>query len=267
MSSLSPSLHGAPASSANHSNPLIHGWENIWPPYKLGTPESPSGFDIDILSATCAEAGLALVHTRERHWSDLLLMNKLGRIDLSSGTSWSKERESYAWFIGPYRDEVVGIYVRKKDLSRFSLSRIEDLAEQPFKLGINQGFSYGGRLNELITTLGTKAIAVDDKVTKDISFLNRRKLMAGRIDGYVGYPIEQLVANSDLEFGDEIELLPSTLVSTGGVYFMLSKKNHDKATADRLQQALDRIMSNGVYEEILKGYDERYALKGMLNPL
>ncbi|MCP4021828.1 MAG: amino acid ABC transporter substrate-binding protein, partial [Desulfobacteraceae bacterium] len=69
---------------AQCDRPLINGWIGAWEPFILGTPDNPSGLDVEILEAIVAKAGCTLQHTKETPWNRHLALIESGKIDLAT---------------------------------------------------------------------------------------------------------------------------------------------------------------------------------------
>jgi len=98
------------------------------------------------------------------------------------------------------------------------------------------------------------------EVENGTNIINRRKLISGRIDGYLGYPIDEILSLKGTEFEGKLEMHPMSLIKTGGLYFMLSKKANSQKTADKLQNSLEKIKTDGTYQEILQKYSKKYGI-------
>jgi len=78
---------------------------DAWEPYHyLGQGQQPQGLDIEILQTLAAELNCEL-SLQQDTWAALLRKLQSGELDILPGASISTERERYAWFSRPYRQE------------------------------------------------------------------------------------------------------------------------------------------------------------------
>ena len=90
---------------------LAVGWE-LWYPYQYRNKQQQlAGLDFDIFNAVVKEAGLNVTYT-ELPWKRHLHYIKTGQIDIAMGSSYTKEREQYAYFTEPYRQEIIKLFVK-----------------------------------------------------------------------------------------------------------------------------------------------------------
>ena len=235
-------------------------WMGLWEPFNLGSPSAPQGLDLEILDAIITEAGCNLVYSATYFpWARHIRMIESGETDLITAAGKTPEREKFSYLIGPYRSEHVGLYVLKKDIKKHPIQEPNDLLTQEFTLGTFIGYNYGSELNRVIKQLGSKNQAIPEREELP-NRANYLKLKTKRIDGYLGYPVVETLDLKTMGFDDEIVLHPMHLVKTGDIYILLSKKSNTLEMANTLQNSLERIKSNGVYDTILKKYSERYNI-------
>ena len=240
---------------ADCNKELINGWGGNWEPFIMGSHDKPSGLDMDILDAVVKTAGCTWKNTKtEIPWARHMAWIKSGELDLATAASWTQERAEFAYFTKPYRNEYIAIFIRKSDLQKYASLSLQELASSPFKVGSELGNTYGGVMNSLLKTMGEHVEYVNNNEQ------NILKLKGGRIDGYLGYiPFDSIeIKEKGLE--KEIVILPSSLINTGNVHFMLSKKNNSKEIFRALNEALAEIKSNGTYDKIIKKYSQEYGV-------
>ncbi len=121
------------------------------PPYSSMDAEGkPVGLDIEYLEAILQQAGCSPAHYIEQPWvlalSDLII----GERDLLLNSSRSAERESFAWFLGPYRSDELALFVRKGEVARYPLKRLDDIVQYQMRLGVVDGYIYGTEFTDVL---------------------------------------------------------------------------------------------------------------------
>ncbi len=236
---------------------LVNGWaEEEWIPFILGTPTNASGLDMEILAAVVSGAGCTLKHTdKETPWKRHLNFIEKGKLDLASGASFTEERAKYAYFIGPYRAEYLALFVKKGNAAKYKISKFSDIESMDFKIGIDLGATYGPEVDAVLKKIGARSQPIHN------SELNRKKVLKGRIDGYLSYlPDEPMVLKKE-KWGIGIEMHPMPLINTGDIYIMLSKKANSKEISDALQASLDKMKTDGTLNTIFKKYSKKYGVE------
>jgi ABC-type amino acid transport substrate-binding protein len=240
--------------TAEEKTELTSPWGGEWLPFwEMGADSTPTGFDIDIMKAVVKEAGFTLNFTLvEMPWKRQLYSIENGVIDIIVSATRKKEREQYAYFLGPYRQETVALYARIGESGNYSIDKIEDLLKYSnIRIGANQGVVYGDRIDSVLFQLGTKVQRVADYKKK-----NRLKLKAKRVDFFLGYPlVEELVKDS------AIEQHPMPPVIVDDIYMMVSKKSCSPEVFDALKVSFDTIKANGVYDSIVDFYSKKYGIE------
>jgi len=240
---------------ANCNKELVNGWGGDWPPFITGSYDKPSGLDMDILNAIVNAAGCSWKNTEsEIPWARHMSWIESGELDLATAVTWTQERSDFAYFTKPYRNEYVAIFIRKIDAEKYSKLSLQELSKSSFKIGSERGNNYGDAMNSLLKKMEEQV----EYVTDDEQ--NMLKLQSKRIDGYLGYLPSTAMLINEKGLKQEIVALPQSLVSTGAVHIILSKKNNSLETFQALDNALTEIKSNGVYDNIIKKYSEKYGV-------
>ena len=235
--------------------PLVAGWNGYWPPFTLGTPLEPSGLSLEILAEMMKRVGCQLKFTETEHpWKRQLNLLEHGNLDLLYGATETEERSKYAYFTEPYRNEFVTLFVRKGEVGKYNINKVEDFITENIRIGVERGVSYGPRVNAVIKEMEKKAEYISDIKQ------NRAKLLAKRFYGYLGFLPDEPLALLDDELNDKIEPHPMEIAISGNIRFMLSKKSTSKELATQLNEALDGMKNDGTYEKIVKKYSDKYKI-------
>lgn len=228
---------------------LTSSWDP-WEPYQYQIGDALTGLDVELAQAILKQAGCDVTF-KKRPWARALKEVEEGSIDFLTGASINPERQQYANFSAPYRDETMVLLVREGDTAKFALQKLSDVANTEFRLGAVRDFYYGEEYKQLM---------LDENFRKKVSIVpsdaqNLKKLLSGRADGilidrYTGpFLARQEGGNS------KVEQHP-VKVSSSDIYLMFSKKSVDPALIEKINTALATVKSNGTYQAILNRYLE-----------
>ena len=118
-----------------------------------------------------------------------------------------------------------------------------------FKLGVSRGVYNGETFKNMMSN---PAFA---KLTQIVSkeSINPKKLVKGRINGYVADAISGIQDLKDMGLQDQVEIHPFTIHSSN-VYVMLSKKSTSQETVDKFNQSLETLKTNGKQQAVISKY-------------
>jgi polar amino acid transport system substrate-binding protein len=99
-----------------------------FPPYQVPgaqAGQTPAGVDIDMASAIATQAGWPLLW-RQLPWARQLVLLQNGELDLCLAASPTPERDAYAVFTEPYRDDLTALISLNPNASIASLEALRD---------------------------------------------------------------------------------------------------------------------------------------------
>ncbi len=241
--------------AADCENELVNGWGGEWTPFIMGSPEDPSGLDIEILDAVVKKAGCRWRNTASViPWSRHLRSVESGTVDIAPAASRTEERATYAYFTLPYRTEYVAVYVLEEHYDKFAALRLDQLSTLDFRLGTVRGDVYGEQMGEFVKQLEHNLQIVDSNTQ------NLEKLQLNRIDGYIGHPPHDTIVLKRKTLPANVVMLPNSIAPTGSVHFMLSKKGVSKATFAALNKALAALEQDGTIDAIKAKYAQEFNI-------
>ncbi len=228
---------------------LSSSWEP-WEPYQYQDKETLTGLDVELVQAIFKQADCKISY-KKRPWARALKEIESGATDFVSGASLNEERQQYANFSTPYRDETMVLMVRKGEVGKYSLEKLSDIVKADFKLGIVRDFFYGDEHQKSME---------DEAYSKKVSIVNSdtanlKKLLAGRVDGILIDRYTGPFLAKQEGAGNKIELHPLK-VSSSDIFLMFSKKSVPSETIEKVNTALEAIKQNGTYQAILNRYLE-----------
>lgn len=233
---------------------LLVGWSS-WHPFSFRDEQQQlQGLDIDLLEAIFNRAGFHANYS-EMPWARVLRELEFGTIQLTMSANQTAERDLYARFTLPYRNEETVLLIRCQDKGRWQeITQLSDLLSRPdFTIGLLRDFDYGTDFRTFMQSPQMQQrLLVRLKMEPLIKLL-----LAGRIQGVVmdpmglqqlnlaGLPLDQLTTLLD------IQQTP--------VHLMLSRRTTTPQQLQRLDEAIRTLLQSPEYGQILARY--RYPLQ------
>ncbi|CAJ1842007.1 substrate-binding periplasmic protein [Aeromonas hydrophila] len=233
---------------------LLVGWSS-WHPFSFRDEQQQlQGLDIDLLEAIFNRAGFHANYS-EMPWARVLRELEFGTIQLTMSANQTAERDLYARFTLPYRNEETVLLIRRQDKGRWQeITQLSDLLSRPdFTIGLLRDFDYGTDFRTFMQSPQMQQrLLVRLKMEPLIKLL-----LAGRIQGVVmdpmglqqlnlaGLPLDQLTTLLD------IQQTP--------VRLMLSRRTTTQQQLQRLDEAIRALLQSPEYGQILARY--RYPLQ------
>ncbi|MCG8612403.1 MAG: transporter substrate-binding domain-containing protein [Pseudomonadales bacterium] len=227
---------------------LTVGWES-WEPFMYLNREGQlTGLDIELARAIGVVMKCNLVFIEipfKRH----LLELKRGKIDVASSVQYTAERAEFARYSNAYRSSGMHLIIRAGERKRYPFKSLEDVARSTLVLGSTTGYFYGNEVNALLartdTAITHEAVLSDEQ--------NVRKLIANRIDAFLGDPVVAFRVAQRFGLSKQIEVHPLPVHSTT-FYLIGSKLSVSEATMDSINMALEELEANGALRGILQQY-------------
>lgn len=221
---------------------------DAWEPYQyIAVGNKVSGLDVELVQAA-ANIMQCQLNVVQGSWLELLAMLKAGEVDFVLGASKTEEREEFAYFSEPYRQERFLLYVRK-ERPDMPYDTIEEFIKAGHKVGIVNEYYYGEDLANLYATQEYQP----QFVGAFISELNMARLLDEEIDGLLE---DSFVGASILRRkGLDKYIEPHGIsLGTSDVFVMFSKKSVNEAQVAAFNQALQQLRSNGEYQSLIDKY-------------
>lgn len=230
------------------------GWSS-WHPFSFRDEQQQlQGLDIDLLEAIFNRAGFHANYS-EMPWARVLRELEFGTIQLTMSANQTAERDLYARFTLPYRNEETVLLIRRQDKGRWQeITQLSDLLSRPdFTIGLLRDFDYG---TDFRTFMQSPQIQQRLLVRLKMEPLIKL-LLAGRIQGVVMDPmgLQQLnLAGLPL---DQLTILLD--IQQTPVHLMLSRRTTTLQQLQRLDEAIRALLQSPEYGQILARY--RYPLQ------
>ena len=216
-----------------------------YPPFTFKTPEGkPTGFDVDIANALCAEIKRKCVFV-EQVWDSMIPGLQAKKYDvIISSMSITEERQKAIDFTNKYYNTASRV-ILKKDVKYSGPASIKGK-----KIGVLKGST---QEKYAVGELKTKGVEIVSYEAQDQVYLDIR---AGRLDGLVADAVEAQGAFLDKPEGKDYALAgPDLLIPK---YFGIGagiglRKGEAKLKGD-LNKAIATIRANGTYKKINDTY-------------
>ncbi len=198
------------------------------------------GIDVEILHTAVDAIGVTLDH-RPTSWRRALLDFGAGKLDAIFQLTPTPERFDNWHMVGPLRTTQTVFMTRANS----AVDDIHDLSDlSGLIVGAVAGYTYGHAFDNDDTIF--KEPSVDD-------FTNVRKLLLGRSDIVVGgFETLKYVVN-ELNAQDKVRFLATPLVVRDR-YIAFQRTPDGYAKAQRLQEQLDLMHSEGIIPEIIQSF-------------
>ncbi|HEH9427129.1 TPA: amino acid ABC transporter substrate-binding protein [Aeromonas sobria] len=228
---------------------LVVGWVN-WQPFSYRNEQQQiRGLDIDLLNAIFQRANYQATFT-EMPWARVLHELKFGTVQLAMSANITTERQQYARFSHPYREEETAIVIRRQDAERWrGITTLDQLINTPdFHIGVLKGFDYGNTFRQLMARP-----ELQPRLQMRLRLEQLLKMLqGGRIQGFILDPHGlQEWTNKD-ELRDELHIL--LRIELTPVHLMLSKKSTTEAQLQRINLAIEQLKQSPDYQQILDRY-------------
>ena len=233
---------------------LLVGWSS-WHPFSFRDEQQQlQGLDIDLLEAIFNRAGFHANYS-EMPWARVLRELEFGTIQLTMSANQTAERNLYARFTLPYRNEETVLLIRRQDKGRWQeITQLSDLLSRPdFTIGLLRDFDYGTDFRTFMQSPQMQQrLLVRLKMEPLIKLL-----LAGRIQGVVMDPMGLQQLNLA---GIPLDQLTTLLdIQQTPVHLMLSRRTTTLQQLQRLDEAIRTLLQSPEYGQILARY--RYPLQ------
>ncbi|MBI2383509.1 MAG: amino acid ABC transporter substrate-binding protein [Gammaproteobacteria bacterium] len=227
---------------------LTVGWDP-WEPYQYEDADGTvRGMDIEIVELLAKDVGCEPRYLRG-NWLEFLQKLKDGEVDVLLAGTVIPERERYAWFSQPYRQESFALFVRKDDLAATQDKDLQALAAAGKRIGITEGYYYGADVNRMAYESPLSKSFVSASVVE----LNYSRLADGTIDALLDDPFVGAAVLRRKGLSGTIVRHPLSIAS-GKVSLMFSRKSVSEDQVKRFDAALAKRQQDGSLEAVLKKY-------------
>lgn len=228
---------------------LVVGWVN-WQPFSYRNEQQQiRGLDVELLNAIFQRANYQAKFS-EMPWARVLHELKFGTVQLAMSANITTERQQYARFSHPYREEETAIVIRRQDAERWrGITTLEQLINTPdFHIGVLKGFDYGNTFRQLMARP-----ELQSRLQMRLRLEQLLKMLqGGRIQGFILDPhgLQEWRHKDELQDGLHILLR----IELTPVHLMLSKKSTTETQLQQINLAIEQLKQSPDYQQILDRY-------------
>jgi polar amino acid transport system substrate-binding protein len=221
---------------------------DAWEPYQYITVgNTVTGLDVELVQNVVTDMGCTL-DVVQGSWLELLTLLKEGNVDFVLGASKTEDRETFAYFSAPYRQERFQLYVRKEQAD-LPYTELKDFISAGHKVGVVNEYYYGNEVAELYA---------DDNLRHKfvgaiISELNMARLLDEEVDGLLE---DSFVGAAILRRkGLDKYIQPHSIsLDSSDVFVMFSQKSVSPEQVAQFNAGLAQLRENGRYNQIVDKY-------------
>lgn len=225
------------------------------PPYAYLDPRQQlTGYRIEVLRLLFQRLQCPLQIRTDSPWKRSLVLLQAGEMDLLVNASRSPEREAFAYFSQAGDSEFVSLFALKQQQHRIVLTDISAAFSGHYNIGLIRGNFYGAELAPLLSQPQVKPHLVEAIDKPGLYQL----LLKKRVDLYLDYYPNGLLALRDEALDSQIVRLPLPPVHIGDTHYMFSRKSVSPAFIQAFDEELARMQADGS----IAGLKAKYSLTG-----
>lgn len=206
-----------------------------WRPYSFMADGRHTGLETELLAAVAKEAGCSISYLRDVPRNRRLPLLQAGELDLLVAAT---PRADAAWYTRPYRDEVLGVFMRAEE-ARLDVRSLDQLLSARLRLVTHRGPATVPIINDF---------AARGLLTRFEEYAKGVQLMQlGRGDVLLGDSVAIAFAARAADV--PLRELPISLLRDP-VTYKLSRKSLTEADLRAFNQAIARLDANGELQRI-----------------
>lgn len=241
-------LQAEPAAQTLCPKPLIVGWD-LWAPYHyLDAQGQITGASIAVVSEAARRVGCKLSF-KQSTWPRLLRDIELGKVEIALEASDTPERRRVGQLSRSYNSSVTYLWTRRTTVFE-PFADLEQLLSQKRRLGVQVGWCFGEPVDGQLKA----ASVVPGRIEYVRSELqNLDKLLAGRIDGYLGdWASTQHILKQNAPHAGIGSRSPA-LIRTAA-HLLFSHRTVDPALVQAFNSALTAMEKDGTLPKLLNDH-------------
>jgi polar amino acid transport system substrate-binding protein len=216
----------------------------VWPPFRMNDPQSPSGFsgiDIDLTLELSARIGIPIEIARVP-WARALDMMRTGTADLITGVAWTEERARFMSYATTSYASVRPMFLATRGRGA-AVQAYGDL--QGKSIGLSTNSAYFPRFNDdnALNKIG---------LSTEVQIL--QMLAVGRIDLAIGTDPNLSYDLARLGLKDKVEPTAWQPDYQTALFVAASARSSAASLVGQIDQAIQSMLADGTMDRILKSY-------------
>ncbi|MFT7774690.1 substrate-binding periplasmic protein [Roseateles sp.] len=207
-----------------------------WRPYSFMADGRHTGLETELLAAVAREAGCRVTYVREVPRNRRLPMLLAGELDLLVAAT--PNRADAAWYTRPYRDEVLGVFMRAEE-ARLDVRSLDELLRARRRLVTHRGPASVPIINDFAAR---GLLTWFEEYGRGVQLMQR-----GRGDVLLGDSVAIVFAARAVDM--PLIELPITLLRDP-VTYKLSRRSLTEADLRAFNRAIQRLEASGELQSI-----------------
>lgn len=233
---------------------LVMSYEQ-WQPFYYSVDGQIVGLDIDIAREIFSQKNISLNFKPLPFWRSLPSLYS-GEIDLVGSMGFTEKRKQHLFYSEPYFRERFILYINNDYYEQYTDRTITELLGDGFRVGITRGTFHG----PLFESLKKAKVFHDQIVEVSSDMQNHKKLVSGRIDGFIQESSLFEVNNNIVK--QQINMTPLLLIGETDLHFVFSRATTTEDLVAHFNEGLRQLKLSGRYHEILARYQlSEHAVK------
>ena len=241
--------------SAEERRQLSGGWTHYAPYSYIETVRGfPvwKGFDVELLREISERAGYAIDSPRVE-WAEHVRGIENGTRDVAPNATFTHEREEFAYFSTPYRNETLALIVPRGESASLSAKSDDELVslfkDEGFRVGVKAGFAYPSKLiRDYLDDPDFDEQIVRAESQQDLL----QDLIDGRTDGYLS---DRIVAATFIVANNAHKSVePHSLTVAGDLHLMFSKASVSPEVVEDFNRAIESLKEDGTFRRLTETY-------------
>jgi polar amino acid transport system substrate-binding protein len=216
----------------------------VWPPFRMNDPQSPSGFtgiDIDLTLELSARIGIPIEIARVP-WARALEMMRTGTADLITGVAWTEERARFMVYAATSYASVRPMFLAPTGRGA-SVRAYGDL--QGKSIGLSTNSAYFPQFNE-DNTLNKVGLSTEVQILQ--------MLALSRLDLAIGTDPNLSWDMARLGLKDKVEPTSWQPDYRTALFVAVSARSPAASLVGQIDQAIQSMMADGTMDRILNTY-------------
>lgn len=223
--------------------------------------QQASGILPDMMIKAASQANIKTNFIFDGHWVSILSILKRPASTCVIGAYYTEERAEHYRYSQPLFQESTYVVVTRNELASelTAFSSVKDLIGSSYTMGMQQAYSYGPYIDELVQHLQPKIVSVksgnqpdtDNESGRHIFDLIARKRMDYYFSGQAEY---KWMRNHRQDLASSLTALKFNDLDEGQMRYLMCSTGIHPELLSQLNQSIDQLRASDAYQQILHKY-------------